>query len=387
MNTTTSPTQRWACILILTLYPLVAFGQNMAVNKVEPPNWWAGMKWNTVQLMLYGENLDGITASSKQEGLKIKTIYQVPNSSYAFIDLELSDSITPGTYTLSIQKGDESLELAYEILEREPLDGRNQGFSVDDVVYLLTPDRFANGNPDNDHVEGLFEDTDRSQHHARHGGDLEGLISRLDYLADLGITAIWLNPVLENNYRNSYHGYAATDLYNIDPRFGSNEDYKRLVKEAQQRGIKVIFDHIANHIGIRHPWLSNVPTDTWLNGSAEEHLTGKHYKMAFSDPYADPYSDELLRGFWFVSAMPDLNQKDPYLATYLVQNTLWWMEYTGLDGIREDTYPYPDQKFLADWAKAILNEYPHSNIVGEIWEDQPAYLSLFQKDTPPPPFL
>ena len=285
-------------VLLLTLVflPPSLFGQTLRVDHVEPPNWWAGMEWNTVQLMFYGENLDGITAISTHEGFKIKTIHQVPNSSYAFIDIELSDAITPGTYTVSIRRGEESLDVPYEIQEREPLDGRNQGFSVDDVVYLITPDRFANGNPQNDHVEGLFADTDRSQDHMRHGGDLEGLIGRLDYLKNLGITAIWLNPVLENNFRNSYHGYAATDLYKIDPRFGSNGDYKRLVKEAQQRGIKVIFDHIANHIGIQHPWLSNLPTDTWLNGSADDHLTGKHYKMDFRDPYADPFSYDVVVG-------------------------------------------------------------------------------------------
>lgn len=350
------------------------------IEKIEPPNWWAGMKTNQVQLMVYGKNLNGITASFENDALPITAVHNVSNPDYVFIDVNLS-SAAAGDYTLQLTGASKTVSHPFPVHTRETNPNRNQGFGVDDVVYLITPDRFANGNPDNDRAEGLIDDFDPSQHGTRHGGDLEGIRQRLGYLADLGITAIWLNPILENNARNSYHGYQNTNYYKIDPRHGSNEEYKRLVEEAHQHGIKVIFDHVNNHIGVNHPWIENPPTATWINGTREDHLSQKHYKMAFSDPYADPYADEMLRTFWFVDAMPDVNQRDPYAATYLIQNSIWWMEYTGLDGYREDTYPYPDQSFLADWAGAILNEYPQSNIVGEIWESEPAYLALFQKET------
>ncbi len=354
--------------------------QELRIDHIEPPNWWAGMQHDQVQLMVYGENLDGITAAFEDDALPVTAIHSVANASYSFIDVDLSD-VSAGDYTLRITRGDETTTVPFPVHERAPLEGRNQGFSVDDVVYLITPDRFANGDPSNDRAPGLIDDFDPSQHGTRHGGDLKGIQDRLPYLADLGITAIWLNPILENNANNSYHGYQATNYYKIDPRHGGNEGYKALVAAAHEHGIKVIFDHVNNHIGSNHVWVDNLPTATWLNGSKEDHLSSKHYKMAFSDPYADPYADQLLRTFWFVSAMPDVNQRDPFVATYLIQNSIWWMEYTGLDGYREDTYPYPDQAFLADWAAAILKEYPKSNIVGEIWETAPAYLALFQKET------
>lgn len=358
-----------------------AAAQPLVVDKVEPPNWWVGMKWHRVQLMLYGEDLHGLSARFEDERIRVAAVHTVPNPAYAFVDVDLPDDLPPGDYTLEITKGAQRVTLNYPLLARETSGPRHQGFGVEDVVYLVTPDRFANGDPSNDRVEGILDEYDPSQHHLRHGGDLQGLIDHLDYLRDLGVTALWLNPVLENNIPYSYHGYQATNLYRIDPRFGANADYKRLVEEAHRRGLKIIFDHVNNHIGVRHPWIGNLPTETWLNGSVEDHLVNKHYKMAASDPHADPYSDELLRTFWFVDSMPDLNQRDPFLANYLIQNTLWWIEYTGLDGIREDTYPYPDQAYLARWAQAILDEYPAFNIVGEIWENEPAYVALFQTES------
>lgn len=338
------------------------------------------MQHDQIQLMVYGKNLHGIKAAFDNNDLPITAVHSVANETYSFIDVDLSNA-GPGTYTLRLTGADSEATIPFSVYERAPMEGRNQGFSVDDVVYLITPDRFANGDPDNDRADGLIDDFDPTQHGTRHGGDLQGIQERLPYLADLGITAVWLNPILENNANNSYHGYQATNYYKIDPRHGGNEAYKNFVAAAHEHGIKVIFDHVNNHIGVNHVWVDNLPTATWLNGSKEDHLSSKHYKMAFSDPYADPHADELLRTFWFVDAMPDLNQRDPYVATYLIQNSIWWMEYTGLDGYREDTYPYPDQAFLADWAAAILKEYPTSNIVGEIWETEPAYLSLFQAES------
>ncbi len=331
--------------------------------------------------MVYGKDLNGITASFSDPRLQIRAVHSLPNPTYAFIDIEVPASLPPGTYTLTLTKGNATTTVDYPILQRESTAGRHQGFGTEDAVYLLTPDRFADGNPANNRVEGILDEFDRTKDNMRHGGDLQGIIDRLDYLQDLGITAIWPMPILENNIQRSYHGYQATDLYRIDPRYGTNADFKQLVEEAHAHGIKFIFDHVANHIGVTHPWIDNLPTPTWVNGSKTDHLRQKHYKMSITDPYADPNAETLLKSFWFVDNMPDLNQRDPYLATYLIQNSLWWIEYTGMDGIREDTYPYPDQQFLADWAKAILAEYPDFNIVGEIWEDKPAYLAMFQKES------
>ena len=247
------------------------------------------------------------------------------------------------------------------------------------MIYLITPDRFANGDPTNDHVEGLMEDTDRSNPSKRHGGDLRGIIDRLDYLKGLGVTTIWMNPLLENDGPLSYHGYGATDLYCIDARFGSESLYKQLVEEAHDRGLKIIFDHVNNHIGSEHPWLASPPEHDWFNGTMASHNLEKHYLMAVADPHADPRSSELLKSFWFVDAMPDLNCRNPRLSNYRIQNTLWWIETTGIDGIREDTYPYVDQDHLTRWAQAILEQYPNFNIVGEVWNTEPAYIALFQR--------
>ncbi|NNE71238.1 MAG: glycosyl hydrolase, partial [Rhodothermales bacterium] len=236
--------------LILTcFYVLPSFGQAPSIDKVEPPNWWVGMEWNELQLMIYGENLAGLTAEFEDPALRVTGIHTLESSSYAFVDFSVPADLEPGSYTLTLRGADGAVSMEYPVLQRESGEGRHQGFGPEDVVYLLTPDRFADGDPSNNNVPGLTETVDRSRHGARHGGDLQGIIDHLDYLQDLGVTALWLNPVLENNGRNSYHGYAATDLYQIDARFGSNEDYRRFVEEAHARDIKVIFDHVNNHIG------------------------------------------------------------------------------------------------------------------------------------------
>jgi glycosidase len=374
-------------ILLSTLFLLVYLslpGQDFSVEKVEPPNWWTGMKWNKVQLMLYGDQLDGLSARFEDERLRVEAVHNLPNISYAFIDIVIPEELPAGDYVLQLKRGTAQLELAYPLRDRRPAEGKYQGFDNSDAIYLITPDRFANGDPSNDQSGDRFRDFDPADPEKRHGGDLQGIIEQLDYIKDLGFTAIWLNPVLENAGPGTYHGYAATDLYHIDPRFGANEDYRRLVEEAHRRSLKVIFDHVANHIGIHHPWIADLPMDDWLNGTVAEHRQDKHYKHAIADPHADPHTEELMRTFWFVNSMPDLNQRNPYLAKYLIQNTLWWIEFSGLDGIREDTYPYPFQEFLSDWEKAVLEEYPQFNIVGEVWANEPAYISLFQKDSPLP---
>lgn len=370
-----------AFIACLLLAPAAAKAQPH-VEKIEPPNWWTGMRWNRVQLMLYGSDLGNLSARFEETGPRVTGVHLPSNEQHAFVDIIIPDGTPPGTYTLVLHDGVDTARVSYSIEPRAPRARRHQGFGPEDVIYLITPDRFANGDPSNDRVDG-FDDAefDPADPRRRHGGDLQGIIDHLGYLQDLGVTALWLNPILENNGVDSYHGYKTTDFYRIDPRFGTNALYRDLVRRAHLHGLKVIFDHVNNHIGIRHPWMQALPTETWINGSIEDHLLEKHYKMAVSDPHAAASTDELLRTFWFVDSMPDLNQQDPFLATYLIQNSIWWIEYTGLDGIREDTYPYSDQRFLARWAEAILAEYPDFNIVGEIWEDAPAYLALFQRET------
>ncbi|PHN03492.1 alpha-amylase family glycosyl hydrolase [Flavilitoribacter nigricans] len=367
-------------LLFLMMFSLALHAQAVRLDKVEPPNWWTGMQWSEVQLMLYGDQLSGCTARFTDERLEIRAIHSVPNTHYAFVDVFIPEGLPPDDYTLIVENNGNETRIDFPIYERERSGPRHQGFSQDDVVYLLTPDRFANGDQKNDDLPGLA-DFNPEEAGKRHGGDLQGIIDQLDFLADLGVTTLWLNPILENNGPNSYHGYAATDLYKIDARFGSNEDYRRLVEEAHKRGLKIIFDHVNNHIGINHAWMTDLPRPDWVNGSKADHLTDKHYLLSITDPYAAPNSEQLQKSFWFVDDMPDLNQRNPFLANYLIQNTLWWMEYTGLDGIREDTYPYPDQEFLADWVKAILTEYPNANIVGEIWALQPSYIAQFQKES------
>ncbi|MFW5947340.1 MAG: alpha-amylase family glycosyl hydrolase [Gemmatimonadota bacterium] len=374
----------FAACLVALCCAAGAAAQAPTVDRIEPANWWTGMHRDTVQLMVYGENLDGITARFADGGPEVVATHDAASASYAFVYVHVPADLAPGSYALELARDGGSRAVNYPILAREPREGRHRGFGPEDVVYLIMPDRFANAVPANDVVAGLPDEHDRSVPGARHGGDLQGIIEQLDYLDDLGVTALWLNPVLENAAVGTYHGYAATDLYRIDPRLGTNEDYRRLVREAHARGLKVIFDHIANHIGIEHPWMDDLPTGTWIHGTVEDHLSESHYMMSVSDPYAPPAVEEALKEFWFVDGMPDLNQEDPLLADYLIQNMIWWIEYTGLDGVREDTYPYAHQAFLADWAAAILREYPDFNIVGEIWKNEPAFTALFQRGTPLP---
>jgi len=359
-----------------------ANAQAPEIQKVEPGNWWVDMRWNEVQVMLYGAHLDDVSAHVVEEGVTVTAVHSVPNAAYAFVDLHIAADARAGSYTLVLRSGEEETRVSYPIDARPTGADGPRGFGPDDVVYLIAPDRFANGNPANDRVEEIRDEYDPSEPGMRHGGDLEGIIQHLDALEELGVTALWLMPVLENRGENSYHGYAATDLYRVDPRLGSNDTYRRLVEAAQQRGMKVIYDHVSNHIGIEHPWISNLPRDRWLNGSVDDHLSQKHYKMSVADPHADPEQPEMLRTFWFVDAMPDLNQRDPFVETYLIQNSIWWVETTGLDGIREDTYPYANPHFLSRWAQALRAEYPNFSIVGEIWDTAPPFTAMYQEGSP-----
>lgn len=369
-------------ILFVMFYFPISFPQDFSINKIEPPNWWAGMKWNTVQLMVYGENLDDVSVSTSYPRINVIKTHFVENKNYLFVDIEFPNDLPDGDYELIFRKENKIVRYNYPILNRELAPEDHKGFSNEDVIYLIFADRFCDGNPDNNTIGDSLDEFTSSDLDGRHGGDIEGIISKLDYLSDLGVTALWMTPMLENNMWMSYHGYAATDLYKIDPRLGSNELYKKLVDEAHKHGLKIILDHVSNHVGINHSWIKNLPFDDWFNGAPENHIPAIHDKMAFLDIHGDSTIVKSTTEGWFQNYMPDLNQRNPYLKKYLIQNTLWWIEYAGLDGIREDTYPYADQNYLSEWAKAILEEYPNFNIVGEIWKGIPAIISGYQTNSP-----
>lgn len=364
-------------IIFFSLTTVLSINAQMSVSKVEPPNWWIGMKWNNVQLMVYGKGLHNAEVKSVSDKLVVSKVQHPKNTNYLFVDLQVSESATPGFYELRFVNETEETTISYELKDRV-IGGGQQGFDNNDVIYLIVPDRFANGDLSNDRAEGVRDEYDPENHLGRHGGDIKGIINHLDYLKELGITTIWINPLVENNTRISYHGYSATDFYNIDPRFGDNELYRFLVEEAHKRGLKIILDHVTNHISIDHPWMSNLPMDDWIQGSIKNHLNARHDKMVLSDIHGSEFTRKFLSEGWFVDSMPDLNQQNEFLAKYIIQNTLWWVEYSGLDGIREDTYPYADQEFLSDWAKSIMVEYPNFNIVGEVWTGEPAFLAYYQ---------
>ncbi len=364
-------------LIFITLISSI-IGQSFKINKIEPPNWWSGMKNPELQLMIYGENLNDVKVSSSNKKFKIKKVSPAQNSSYIFVDVSFK-SISPGKYDLTLTKGDEKIKLDYPILKRDLSPNEQNGFSSEDVIYLIMVDRFCDGNPNNNKIDDSLDEFTSKDLDGRKGGDIEGIISKLDYLKELGVSAVWVTPMLENNMWMSYHGYAATNLYRIDPRFGTNELYKNLIDEAHKRGLKVIMDHVSNHIGINHPWNKNLPFKDWINGTVENHLPANHNKMTFPDPYSPGEAVDLTWNGWFENYMVDLNQANPFLKKYLIQNAIWWIEYSGIDGIREDTYPYCNQYAMADWNKAILNEYPNFNIVGEIWTGEAPFLAAYQQ--------
>ncbi len=367
---------------IVTLFCFTQItAQKLQVDRIEPPNWWANHSYNSIQLLVYGKNLDNVNVTSNSKELIVEDVECLGNTNYAFVNLEFTPQLKPDKYKLTFENSNGSKTVEYNIFERKNYDNKHNGFSNKDVVYLIFPDRFVNGDTTNDFLFNEKEEFKFREENGRHGGDIKGIISKLDYLKDLGITAIWSTPLVENNMYMSYHGYAATDFYKIDPRHGTNELYKEFVNKAHEKGIKVIMDHVANHIGINHKWIGNLPTKTWINGTLKNHLPAEHNKVAYVDVHAGEKSIVNANEGWFVDYMPDLNQRDSKLAKYIIQNTIWWIEYSGIDGIREDTYPYANQKFMSEWANTILEHYPKFNIVGEVWKGDPAILAMFQSNS------
>jgi glycosidase len=365
------------------------------VDRIDPTNWFVGMKNPQVQLMVYGKDIAKVKdVTTDYPGVKIDSVVRLDSPNYLLVYLNLNDA-KAGTMTLKFDKK----KVEYTLKNREMSGNKRQGFTNADVLYMLMPDRFAQGANHNPQVPGMRSyKEDRTKPSLRHGGDLNGIREHLDYFKELGVTALWLTPVLENDSPDSpngfstYHGYATTDYYRVDPRFGTNEDYRHLCDEAHQKGLKVVMDMIFNHSGFEHPWTKDMPTKDWLNlpqwliesnGTSNAQGTSflqTSYKLTpVKDPYASKVDLKETVDGWFVPTMPDLNQRNEHLMTYLIQNSKWWIETVGIDGIRMDTYPYADARGMARWMKELDEEYPNFNTVGETWVTEPAYTAAWQK--------
>ena len=351
--------------LLLALFASSALAADQI--KIEPAFWWSDMKNPELQLMVYGKDIAGYRPSVSYPGVQVKSSVALESPNYLLIYLDVADA-KPGKFDITFTQGKKHFAQPYELKTRKANASQIKGFDSSDVLYLIMPDRFADGDPKLDQIPMRQEyKVDRSKPGARHGGDLAGIEQHLDYIEDLGVTAIWLNPVLENDMKGgSYHGYATTDYYRVDPRFGTNEDYKRLIDKTHQKGMKVVMDMIFNHCGSDRPWMQDVPSHDWFN-NLDHYVQTNHDKEAYFDPYVSDYDKSCMIDGWFVPTMPDLNQKNPHVAKYLIQNSIWWIEYSGVDGIRQDTYPYADVDMMHDWCKAVELEYPDYNIVGEAW--------------------
>ena len=366
------------------------------VDRIDPANWFVGMKNTSLQLMVYGENIRQADVTTDYDGVKIDSIVRLDSPNYLLVYLNL-EGVKPGEMTLNFKNGKAVKKVKYELKAREKRGEERMGFTNADVLYMLMPDRFADGNPDNNDIKGMNPyKTDRSQPSLRHGGDLEGIRRHLDYFKELGVTALWFTPVLENNSPGgSYHGYATTDYYRVDPRFGTNDEYRRLTDEAHAKGLKIVMDMIFNHCGFEHPWIKDMPSKDWLNtpewlydrkDKTKAEVNRKYMQTTYKlTPTVDPYASaidlkETVDG-WFVPSMPDLNQRNPHVIRYLIQNSIWWIETVGIDGIRMDTYPYADADAMALWMKTIDEEYPNFNVVGETWVSDPPYTAAWQKDS------
>ena len=369
--------------LLLSLIICLLFPGFLSAKGItaEPAFWWSGMKNPELQLMVYGENIASFRPSVSYPGVKLKSSVALESPNYLLVYLDVENA-QPGSFDITFTKDKKQIKMPYELKARKKDACKIKGFDSSDVLYLIMPDRFANGDPSNDNlVMKTAYKTDRNDPSARHGGDLAGIEKHLDYIEDLGVTAIWLNPVLENDMQGgSYHGYATTNYYRVDPRFGTNEDYVRLIDKTHAKGMRVVMDMIFNHCGSDHIWMKDVPSKDWFN-NLDKYVETSHVKEVYFDPYASEYDTKRMVDGWFVPSMPDLNQRNPHVATYLIQNSIWWIEYSGVDGIRQDTYPYADYKMMVDWCNAIYREYPDYNIVGEAWMNQTMGTAFWQKDS------
>ena len=367
------------------------------VSRVEPLSWWTGMK-TELQLMVQGPEISSYQVSIAGKGLRVKDVHKADSPHFVFVDVEVSPSARPGTYYLLFEREGQTFKYPYLIREREKGSAARESFTVADMIYLIMPDRFASAFADNDEawqggeyfdgsarpwtVPATPDKVDRGDAVARHGGDIQGMMNHLDYIADLGATAIWCTPLLlDNQPRESYHGYACADYYHIDPRFGDNEHYKAFVAKAHQKGIKVIMDVVTNHCGTAHWWMEEPPFKDWYHVS-EPYMQMNALFSVYMDPHASVRDRERQESGWFVPSMPDMNLDNPFVLKYFQQWAIWWIEYAGLDGLRVDTYPYNEPEPMSRWCKAVTDEYPGMNIVGECWDMNIPQLAYWQKDNP-----
>jgi glycosidase len=365
--------------LILLAASLQAFSQIPKLERVEPMSWWVGMHNPKLQLLVHGDQIASSTVQIKYPGVSVVKINKVENPNYLFIDLEISKDAKAGKFPIAFtQQGKKSLTYTYELKNRDTTPGRIQAVTSKDLIYLLMPDRFSNGDPSNDVVKGLQETKlNRDSMYYRHGGDIQGVINHLNYFKELGVTTIWMTPEIENDMKHaSYHGYAATDNYKIDPRYGTNALYKTYVEQAHAKGLKVIKDIVHNHIGTGHYTFKDLPMKDWLNQWPE--FTQSNYRdQPVMDIHASAADKKRMQDGWFVTSMPDLNHRNIYVQNYLTQNHIWWIEYAGIDGLRLDTYPYNEGEYMADWALKVKAEFPTLSIFGETLVNSAAAQAYF----------
>ncbi|MDD2306102.1 MAG: glycoside hydrolase family 13 protein [Prolixibacteraceae bacterium] len=348
------------------------------IKRVEPENWWTGMKKTEFQILVYGSNIGKSKIVINYPGVTLREAAKVENPNYVFLYLNVDKRAKPGMIPIKFADGPDQFTYNYPLEARTDKSGA-LGFNASDVLYLITPDRFANGKPENDNWDDVT--VNRKSPNARHGGDLEGVAKQLDYMKDLGITTVWLNPIQENKMRGgSYHGYAITDFYKVDQRFGSNEEFRDLTKAAHDKGLKMVMDMVLNHCGSSHWWMNDQPSKDWINNNGV-FLQTNHATVSVMDIHASQTEKNIFVNGWFSSGMPDLNQTNPHLATYLIQNSIWWIEYARIDGIRQDTYSYMDFDFLARWNKEVYDEYPNFNIVGETWYNKSTSSAWWQRNS------
>jgi glycosidase len=374
-------------ILAAMMAMFTAQAAKVNVDRIEPTDWYVGINSvPSVQLMVYGTGIGSAEVTTEYPGVKIDSVVRVDSPNYLLVYMDTRHA-QPGIMELKFQQGKSNKTVKYQLKAREKRGSERMGFTNADVLYMLMPDRFADGNPANNQIAGMEAYTnDRTQPSLRHGGDIAGIRQHLDYFMQLGVTALWFTPVLENNSpdghnHSTYHGYATTNYYKVDPRFGTNEEYRQLCAEAHSRGLKVVMDMIFNHCGSYHPWLKDMPTRDWFNQpDYKNNYLQTSYKLT---PVMDPYASEVdlketVEG-WFVPSMPDLNHHNVHVMNYLIQNSIWWIETVGIDGIRMDTYPYAYADAMARWMKVLNTEYPNFNVVGETWVENPAYTAAWQK--------
>ena len=371
--------------LFLIAFSAIVLTSNLhsaEISRIEPPSWWAGMKNPNLQLMLFGTNLKGSKVITKEKGIKIISVENADSPDYLFVNIYISPKIKAGNYKFSLISKTETIDFIYEIgTKGNSVRYTGRGFNSEDMVYLLMPDRFINGDTSNDSHADAIENANLNNKYGRYGGDIQGMINSLEYLKDLGVTKIWSTPLLfDNEPVASYHGYACADYYNIDPRFGDNNLFKKYVTEASNNGIGIIMDYVPNHSGLSHWWINNVPFKDWIHTFPK--YTQSNYAMStHSDIYAADLDNLSCTTGWFDTSMPDMNLKNPYLLKYFVQNAIWWTEWAGLAGLRVDTYPYSDKYSIAEWTKSVMDEYPDMNIVGECWFSTPQEISYWEGDS------